>query len=549
MEGSNLGPPGTSDAKPRMIRSERVARASRHDLASPAVFWWGVHVSKSFGNVLSLSALIMLASGSIAPAQDTQKQKIAIDWEKTLTVSQSTPTLQVVTNPMLNPGSPIHDGAFSALKALGADYVRYVPWLPYPKIAVAELEPPTKDGTSWDFTYIDPVTKDFLAATEGHTTIINFSTIPAWMFKTDQAVKYPEDPNQVFWDYTKGTELRDPTGKELGDYFGRLVSWYTKGGFTDENGKRHESGYHYTFPYWEVLNEVDFEHSTTPEDYTKRYDAIAEGIRKVSPNTKFMGIALAMPGQNPKYFEYFLNPKNHKAGIPLDFISFHFYASPALDEALDGWQHTFFNQADGFLATTRYILAIRDRLSPQTKIDIDELGVILPTDGLEIKASKALPDHIPHRYWNAAGALYAYLFVELSKLGVDVIGESQLVGYPSQFPSVSMINYNNGKPNSRYWVLKLIKENFHAGDKLVAARPSDGPSDVMVQGYITTDGRKVLLVNKTNSDKTLSLASELKGAQSFTVDEMTGDDEPRGGTVDGDELKMAPFAVTVLKLK
>jgi len=56
----------------------------------------------------------------------------------------------------------------------------------------------------------------------------------------------------------------------------------------------------------------------------------------------------------------------------------------------------------------------------------DELGVILPTDGLEIAASKPLPDHIPHRYWNAAGALYGYLFVELAKLGVDVIGESQL---------------------------------------------------------------------------------------------------------------------------
>ena len=138
---------------------------------------------------------------------------VEIDWNKTVIVSKSTPTLQVVTNPMLNPGAPIHDGSFSALKALGADYVRYVPWLPYPKIAVAELEPPTRDKTSWDFTYIDPVTKDFLAATQGHSTIINFSTIPAWMFKTDQPVKYPEDPNQVFWDYTKGTELRDPTGK------------------------------------------------------------------------------------------------------------------------------------------------------------------------------------------------------------------------------------------------------------------------------------------------------------------------------------------------
>jgi len=268
---------------------------------------------------------------------------------------------------------------------------------------VAELEPPTKDKTSWDFSYIDPVTKDFLAATEGHSTIINFSTIPAWMFKTDRPVKYPDDPNQVFWDYTKGTELRDPSGKELGDYFGRLVSWYTKGGFTDENGKRHESANHFTFPYWEVLNEIDFEHSTTPEDYTKRYDAIVEGIYKVSPETKFMGIALAAPANNPKQFEYFLNPKNHKPGIPLDYISFHFYATPAMDESLDGWQHTFFNQAEGFLATTRYILSIRDRLSPQTKIDTDELGVILPTDGLEIAASKALPDRIPHRYWNAAG--------------------------------------------------------------------------------------------------------------------------------------------------
>ena len=503
-------------------------------------------VRRSAISCLSVVLLSATVPGSPIFAQDAQ-QKVDIDWAKTVVVSKSTPTLQVVTNPMLNPGSPIHDGSFSALKSLGADYVRYVPWLPYPKIAVAELEPPTKEKTSWDFTYIDPVTKDFLAATDGHSTIVNFSTIPAWMFKTDTPVKYPDDPNQVFWDYTKGTELRDPSGKELGDYFGRLVSWYTKGGFTDENGKRHESGNHYKIPYWEVLNEVDFEHNTTPEDYTKRYDAIVEGIHKVSPDTKFMGIALAMAGGNPKYYEYFLNPKNHKAGIPLDFISFHFYASPAMDETLDGWQHTFFNQAEGFLATTRFILAIRDRLSPTTKTDTDELGVILPTDGVEIRASKAMPDHIPHRYWNAAGALYGYLFVELSKLGVDVIGESQLVGYPSQFPSVSMIDYNNGKPNARYWVLKLIKDNFHPGDKLVGnEEQKDGSSDVMVQGFITPQGKKVLLVNKTNTEKTMKVGSDLENASLLTVDEATGDDEPRSGKVDGGEVKMAPFAVTVL---
>lgn len=498
---------------------------------------------------ISLPVILSVAVAAFAAAVPLLAQdappKVEIDWNKVVIVSRSTATLQVVTNPMLNPGAPIHDGSFAALKALGADYVRYVPWLPYPKIAVAELEPPTKDKTSWDFTYIDSVTRDFLAATEGHSTIINFSTIPAWMFRTDKPVTYPQDPNQVFWNYTQGTELRDPTGKELGDYYGRLVSWFTKGGFTDENGKFHESGYHYDFPYWEVLNEIDFEHTTTPEDYTRRYDAIVEGIRKVSPNTKFVGLALAAPGANPKYFEHFLDPRNHKPGIPLDYISFHFYASPSLDEDLNGWQHTFFNQAQGFLATTRYILAIRDRLSPQTRIDTDELGVILPTDDQEIRASKALPDHIPHRYWNAAGALYGYLFVELSKLGVDVIGESQLVGYPSQFPSVSMIDYNNGKPNARYWVLKLIKDNFHPGDKLVANKAGDS-GDVLIQGFLTPQGKKILLVNKTNSEKTLKLNSDIQGASTRTVDEETGDDTPRVGNVTGSDLKLAPFAVVVL---
>ena len=492
------------------------------------------------------ASTLAVALGLPVFAQEPSLQKVDVDWNKTVIVSKSTATLQVVTNPMLNPGSPIHDGSFAALKALGADYVRYVPWLPYPKVAVAELEPPTKEKTSWDFTYADPVTKDFLAATEGHSTIINFSTIPAWMFKTDQPVKYPDDPNQVFWDYTKGTELRDPSGKELGDYFGRLVSWYTKSGFIDENGKKHESGYHYTFPYWEVLNEIDFEHNTTPEDYTKRYDAIVEGIRKVSPNTKFMGLALAIPGSNPKYFEYFLNPKNHKPGIPLDYISFHFYASPARDENLDGWQHTFFNQANGFLATTRYILAIRDRLSPKTKIDTDELGVILPTDNTP---DDKLP--LPARYWNAAGALYGFLFVELSKMGVDVIGESQLVGYPTQFPSVSMMNYNTGKPNARYWVLKLIKDHFQPGDKLVAEKESkdNGPSDVVVQGFVTPQGKKVLLVNKTNSEKTVTLASDLQNSSFLTVDEETGDEAPRGGKTEGPNFKLTPFAVTLLNVQ
>src|ERR1019366_5613397 len=98
-----------------------------------------------------------------------------------------------------------------------------------------------------------------------------------------------------------------------------------------------------------------------------------------------------------------------------------------------------------------------------------------------------------------------------------------------------------------YWVLKLLKDNFHPGDKLVAnSSQSRGDSEVMVQGFITPQGKKVLIVNKTNSDKTVKLSSELQSATSFTIDEATGDDEPRTSKVSGDELKMAPYAVSVL---
>lgn len=505
--------------------------------------------SVSVRSVGAVCCALLVVSGTAALAQQEHKANdVTVDWNKTTFVSISTPTLQVVVNPMLLRGAPIHDGSFTALKDLGADYVRYVPWEPYPKLAVAELDAPTKEKTSWDFSKIDPVTLDFLNATAGHSTVMNFSTIPAWMFKTDKPVEYPADPLQVFWSYTQGSELKDPSAGEVGDYFGRLVSWYTKGGFKDENGQEHTSGYHYKFPIWEVLNEVDFEHKTTPEDYTKRYDAIVEAIHKVSPETKFMGLALADPATDPRMFEYFLNPANHKPGIPIDYISYHFYAAPAASEDISNWQYTFFDQADRFIAVTRYIESIKKRLSPNTRTDTDELGVILPTDGEEIAASKAMPNRIPRLYWNAAGSLYAYLYIALAKQGIDVIGESQLVGYPSQFPSVSMMNWTNGKPNARYWVLKLIKDNFGPGDKLVdtSITPS---SDIQVQGFVTHAGKKLLLLNKRDKSLEVKLPASVKVRSMAVVDEASGESAARTAEATGPTITLSPFAVAVADIE
>jgi hypothetical protein len=438
----------------------------------------------------------------------------------------------------------MHDASFAAVKALGADYVRYVPWLPYPKLVVAELEPPAAGKTSWDFSLIDPMTKDFFDSTDGHTRILNFSTIPAWMFKTAKPVTYPADPDQVVWDYTQGTELRDPTGKELGDYFARLVSWYAKGGYTDENGVRHESGFHYAMPIWEVLNEPEFEHNTTPQQYTERYDAIVEAIQKVSPETKFMGMALAMPSKTPEYFEYFLNPKNHKAGIPLDYISYHFYATPTSDQTLEDWQYSFFDQADGFLNTVRFAESIRKRLSPETKVDLDELGVIL-SDGTGAVDEKHPAKAYPAEYWNLAGSLYAYLYIELARQQIDVVGESQLVGYPTQFPSVTMVDWTTSKPNARFWVLKLIKDNFGPGDTLVSTQAPSG-NDLESQAFLTAHGKRLLLANKRNHVLEIQLPAEAAAATALTVDKASGEGPALTVKIEAGKLTMEPFAVTVV---
>src|SRR5258708_4199661 len=229
-------------------------------------------------SLVLLAGFIHTITSAALPAQEAPK--LTIHWDKTTVVSKSAPTLQVVVNPPQRPVDPLGAAAYKAIKELGPAYVRYVPRLPYPNLAVAEPEPPTPQKTSWNFSLIDPMTKDFLAATDGHPTVMNFSTNPAWLWKTEKPVTYPADPNQVEWHYTQGTELRDPTGKELGDYYARLVSWYVNGGLTDEFGQRHESGHHFKVDYSEVLYERDFEHNMTPEQYDERYDPIVSAIRE-----------------------------------------------------------------------------------------------------------------------------------------------------------------------------------------------------------------------------------------------------------------------------
>ncbi len=380
---------------------------------------------------------------------------------------------------------------------------------------------------------------DFLEAVKGRPVIMDFSTIPAWMFKTREPVRYETEPDKLVRGYgTQGTELRDPSGKELGDYYARLLQWYTQGGFTDEYGKRHASGHRFKFDYWEVLNEPDIEHKMTPEQYTARYDVIVMAMRRIDPEMKFIGISLAYPSKSPEFFEYFLNPKNHKPSVPIDMISYHFYAKSLPDQTPETYPLTFFEQADRFIDVVRYIESIRKRLSPQTGTAINEIGTILP--GVK-------PQEIPVAYWNLSGAVFAYVYAELARQGIDIAGQSQLLGFPSQFPSVSMLDWNTGRPNARYHVLKLLRDNFAPGDKPVQTRLGRN-TYVYAQGFVTRDGkRKVLLVNRR--DRTIEVSFPgINGGRLARVDQTTNFNPPATGKNSDDKLALQGFGVAVVTL-
>lgn len=490
---------------------------------------------------------ILLLFGTMGLGAQDQPVKVQVRWDHPTRVLHTKPTLLLGAAPVLMRGAPLHDQILQRIKDLGADDVRYAgAGYVYPHLGVAELEPPTAITTSWDFSHIDPITEDIMKALDGHPVVWNFTTIPAWMFKTRESVRYPADPTTTDWDYAQGKKLRDPTFREVADYFARVVAWHVNGGFTDELGKWHESGHHYKVDYWEVFNEPDLEDGFSAETYTKLYDAIVEAIHKVSPQTKFVGISHSYIVGNPEYLTYFLNPKNHKPGIPLDMISYHFYAVPNADEPPEVHQFTFFNQADKFLEVVGYIETIRKMLSPGTGTMVNEIGTMLPDDW-----SQSRPDYVfrPIRpsYWNLSAATYAYVFAGLARLGIDAAGESAIPCAPGMWPSIAMLDWTNAQPNARYWALKLIIDNFRPGDKIVEGSTDFGY--VMVQAYVSPSGeRKLLLVNKRDRDFEISLP-EAEGAKVEMIDLATGSNPPASGTIEGPSFKLGGFGVAVVTLK
>src|SRR5580700_11146888 len=85
-----------------------------------------------------------------------------------------------------------------------------------------------------------------------------------------------------------------------------------------------------------------------------------------------------------------------------------------------------------------------------------------------------------------------------------------------------MVDWTNGKPNARFTVLELLKNNFGPGDELsdteVRSNGSLAESDAIEAQAFTNDGhRKLLLINQRNREVTVELPKECLGAAIQTV--------------------------------
>ena len=302
-------------------------------------------------------------------------------------------------------------------------------------------------------------------------------------------------------------------------------------------------------PYWEVLNEVDFEHQTTPEQYTERYDAIVDAIHNVSPEMKFMGLAVAAPQRRSALSLRVLpRPRNIMRPGPagLDFLSL--LRGAALSEDIETGSTRSSIKPTDFSTDVRYMEAFASDSRPRRRPIIDELGVDLPTDELEDSTGKAGLRSHPAALLERRGPLYAYLFIDFRSMGIDVIGESQLVGYPTQFPSVSMMDWKNGKPNARYWVLKLHQGQLPC--RRYARQDRVQPLERHRRSGLRHSRRtQVPALNRHNRPAEVTLPPGITSYTLSTVDGDTGDDPPRVAREAFPALTLAPFAVAVLSWK
>ena len=358
-----------------------------------------------------------------------------------------------------------------------------------------------------------------------------------------------------------------------------------------EFGQYHHSGYNFTFGYLEILNEIDLRphiwFSNDPVANTRRYislyDGVASVVRKNHPTIKFVGNCLAGRGDqdNGVVWRTFLNQSEHRPGTPWppEAVSWHMYAVMAHGKPWSEWPSYLVAQARGYLPACEFVSKLIKQLSPTTMIFADEIGICNSCGGpiAEMNAPSLLGMGGNTSWWNLHSAIYAMWHGELSAAGVDMLGASQFVGYPSAAYSgngiqpfegdadatgncfdMTMVDWTTGAGNARWWTLKMLNDAM--GFELKHPLPSTVQltTDVYARGFRPAGGTRfpgptnhtIVIASLVNTTRQVFVPDAKGGAPIWMVaHRQAGYDYvpySMGSTDPSGSIAIPPFAVAVV---
>jgi hypothetical protein len=226
--------------------------------------------------------------------------------------------------------------------------------------------------------------------------------------------------------------------------------------------------------------------------YTNAYDGITTVLHRDHPDLQFVALCYGGIPTVP-VLQYFFNESNHspealKANWPPAFLTFHIY-EPCSDSLLctPGLQPATFTQAQ---QAATYITTVTNG---RTKPAVDEMGNFGP--GIDYDTTL---DAGAQRFafWNPRAAWYAAAYGQLAGMGVEQMGASQFFGFPSNvgrargwhaggqgqdtgvngsfwyYPFLSALDWDTGKPNPRYHVVKLLVQTLGGSQSKIVSPAS-----------------------------------------------------------------------------
>ena len=348
---------------------------------------------------------------------------------------------------------------------------------------------------------MDQIVRDFMAAVCGPDAAIGaceksvvqqLSTMPGWMYEGGMSANdlptYAWNTTDPFNAYAAGRALKDPTCKQMARYFARLVGWYTNGGFHDECGHWHQSGYNYTWWGISVLNED--EHNIRPDSgqaYCTCFDAIKTEVKKVNSKTVLVGPEIA---GRLDYFLYFLNASHHADGQAPPIASYHqamSFNSASAETAFTQWDsklESFVRPAEAFKKQTgQKTEFVLNEYIPFVGDYCDCLGNEEQCGGSRygrcpswqdprssgndpnLQHAKGIGMNKVTTSWHASAAVFAYGYATLAEYQYKYVGQDQLIGgtWPDNEPGVSCMDWQSGQPNAKYWVTQLLAKTVGDG--------------------------------------------------------------------------------------